>query len=60
MATVARLVIVAQISMLAADFFLSAVVDKRLWIMLALGPIMENLAKRDHSAADDRRALNAA
>jgi hypothetical protein len=33
--------------MLAADFFLSAFVDKRLWVILALGPILANIATRE-------------
>jgi O-antigen ligase len=47
MATFARLVIIAQVSMLAADFFLSALVDKRLWVILALGPILATIAARE-------------
>jgi putative inorganic carbon (HCO3(-)) transporter len=47
MDTCARLVLIAQVSMLAADVFLSAIVDKRLWIILALGPILANIAARE-------------
>jgi hypothetical protein len=47
MVTFARLLIIAQVSMLAADFFLSAFVDKRLWVILALGPILANIATRE-------------
>ncbi len=47
MDTFARFVLIAQVSMLMADMFLSALVDKRLWIILALGPILANIAARE-------------
>jgi hypothetical protein len=40
MATVARSVIAAVVAMLAAEFFVSGSTDRRLWILLALGPAL--------------------
>ncbi len=57
MATFARLLLIAQVSMLAADTFLSALVDKRLWIILALGPILANIAAREASPATSTAAV---
>jgi O-antigen ligase len=42
----AQAVLVATIAMLAAGFFISAGVDKRLWILLGLGPALFALAQR--------------
>jgi O-antigen ligase len=42
----AQAVLVATIAMLAAAVFVSAGVDKRLWILLALGPALLALAQR--------------
>lgn len=42
----ARAVLVAAISMLIAAFFLSAAVDGRMWVLLALGPALLGIASR--------------
>jgi O-antigen ligase len=44
--TLTRGIIVATASILAASMFLSAATDKRLWLLLALGPVMLGLARR--------------
>jgi O-antigen ligase len=44
--TLARAVLVGTIGLLTASFFISAEVDKRTWIMLALGPALLALASR--------------
>jgi O-antigen ligase len=41
-----RAVIVATVSVMGAAFFLSAAVDKRLWLLLALGPALLAAATR--------------
>ncbi|MGH2742303.1 MAG: O-antigen ligase family protein [Thermoleophilaceae bacterium] len=43
----ARAVLVGAIGMLAASFFISAGVDKRLWILLALGPALLAVAEAE-------------
>lgn len=40
MATLARSVIAAIVALLAAGFFISGSTDRRLWVLLALGPAM--------------------
>jgi competence ComEA-like helix-hairpin-helix protein len=47
LATLARAVIVAVVAMLVAGFFLSSQIDKRLWLLLALGPALLAAARRD-------------
>jgi O-antigen ligase len=42
----ARAVLMAEIAMLAAQFFISDGDDWRLWILLGLGPVMLSLARR--------------
>jgi O-antigen ligase len=49
LAAMARAVLVGTIGMLAASFFISAGVDKRLWIGLALGPALLAIANRAES-----------
>lgn len=44
--TLARAVMVGTISVLAADFSLSAATDQRLWLLLALGPALLTVASR--------------
>jgi O-antigen ligase len=44
--TLARAVMVATIGVLAADLSLSAATDQRLWILLALGPVLLTVASR--------------
>jgi O-antigen ligase len=44
MATFARAVLVATIGFLIASIFISSGVDKRLWILLALGPALRGMA----------------
>lgn len=48
----ARAVLVAQLSVLTASLFLSNVLDKRLWILLALGPVCMAVAVRARELAD--------
>lgn len=48
----ARGVLVAQLSVLTASLFLSNALDKRLWILLALGPIVLTVAIRAERNAD--------
>jgi O-antigen ligase len=52
MEALARSVLLALIGMLVADFFISQSYDKLLWTMLALGPAILALARRE----TDRRA----
>ncbi len=44
MATLARALVVAQASVLTASVFLPGGTDKRFWVLLALGPALENAA----------------
>jgi putative inorganic carbon (hco3(-)) transporter len=44
--TVARSILVANIAMLSTAIFLSSQVDKRLWILLALGPAALEVSRR--------------
>lgn len=53
MEALARGALLALVGMLAADFFISQSYDKLLWIMLALGPAMLALARRE--TGDDGR-----
>jgi hypothetical protein len=46
MATLARTVVVAQVAMLAASFFISNGHDRRTWVLLALGPALVATATR--------------
>jgi O-antigen ligase len=46
----ARAVLVAGIAMLAAGFFASSGVDRRLWILFALGPALLHIASRNPPA----------
>ena len=46
METLARAVMVAAISMLISGFFLSSMVDKRMWVLLGLGPALLAVASR--------------
>ena len=47
--TLAHAVMVATISVLAADFSLSAATEQRLWLLLALGPALLTVASRDRA-----------
>ena len=47
--TLARAVMVATISVLAADLSLSAATEQRLWLLLALGPALLTVASRDRA-----------
>lgn len=51
MGTLTRGIVVATASILAASMFLSAATDKRLWILLALGPVMLGLARQAGATA---------
>jgi len=46
----ARALVVALASLLAANFFISREYSKQLWLVLALGPAMLNILRRDHGA----------
>jgi O-antigen ligase len=46
----ARALVVALASLLAANFFISREYSKQLWLLLALGPAMLNILRRDHGA----------
>ncbi|MHB1571717.1 MAG: O-antigen ligase family protein, partial [Solirubrobacteraceae bacterium] len=62
LALLARGVLVAALGMLAAVFFLSAETDKRLWLFLALGPVLQTVALRQTAAlrgSEGRRAIAA-
>jgi O-antigen ligase len=59
LSTLARAVLVATISMLAAGMFLSAALDQRLWLLLAVGPALLTLAERDARAPAARRSAGA-
>ncbi|MGH2802201.1 MAG: O-antigen ligase family protein [Thermoleophilaceae bacterium] len=50
MGTLARAVLVACVAMLGAALFLSAAVDQRLWVLLALGPGLLAAAHRSPAA----------
>jgi O-antigen ligase len=52
METLARAVLVAAISMLISAFFLSSMVDKRMWVLFALGPALLAVASRPGAAAE--------
>jgi O-antigen ligase len=52
LATLARAVIVASIGFLTASLFISNSTDKRLWIILALGPALLGAAHRAPSGTD--------
>jgi O-antigen ligase len=56
MGTLARTVVVALIAMLGASMFLSAAVDQRLWLLLALGPGLLAAARSQESP---RRSMTA-
>lgn len=49
-ATLCRCVFVAAVALLAADFFISAGVDYKLWAVLGFGPAMLLLARREGEA----------
>jgi O-antigen ligase len=54
--TLARSVLVATISMLAAAWFLSATLDLRLWLLLALGPgLLAAASRRTSKDPGDKR-----
>ena len=48
----ARAVLMAEIAMLSAQFFISDGEDWRLWILLGLGPVMLSLARRTQPTRD--------
>jgi O-antigen ligase len=56
MEVLSRAVVVATVAMLTASTFISAQIDERLWILLALGPGMLAVASRQarSAAASDR------
>jgi O-antigen ligase len=48
----ARAALMAMLAMLAAQFFISDGEDWRLWILLALGPVLLSIARRTPPSAD--------
>jgi O-antigen ligase len=46
-AALARAVVIADVGMLASAVFISAAVDRRLWVLLALGPALLAAARPD-------------
>jgi hypothetical protein len=61
LATLARSVLVATISILAAAWFLSAALDMRLWVLLGLGPALLAVASRRASErpGEERQSASA-
>ncbi len=47
MEALARAVLLGLIGMLVADFFISQMYSKLLWVLLALGPAMLAIARRE-------------
>ena len=54
MELISRAVVISMVAVLAADFFLSNQFDKRLWLLVALGPALLHIARMREDAA--RRA----
>lgn len=54
MELLSRGVVVAMVAMLTASFFISAEVDQRLWVLLALGPALLALSSRRGAAQAER------
>lgn len=54
MGLLSRATVVAGIAFLTADFFLSGGADLRLWILLALGPVLLSASKRQSRRAAPR------
>jgi O-antigen ligase len=50
----ARALVVALASLLAANFFISREYSKQLWLLFALGPVMLEILRRDHGVARGR------
>jgi O-antigen ligase len=57
MEALARGALLALVGMLAADFFISQTYDKLLWTMLAIGPAMLALARRE-AGSDERTSIS--
>jgi O-antigen ligase len=51
MAALSRAAIAAMAATLAASFFLSNINDRRIWVLLALGPLLAGIAARRRQAA---------
>jgi len=60
MAWLARGALIAGLSMLAALFFISSATDKRLWAVLALGPVLYATGRRAAASAPPTRYAAAA
>jgi O-antigen ligase len=56
MELIGRGLFVATLAMLAADFFLSEQFSKQLWLLLALGPALYAIARRDRRRAESAPA----
>jgi O-antigen ligase len=46
----ARALVVALASLMAANFFISREYSKQLWLLLALGPVLLEILRKDHGA----------
>jgi O-antigen ligase len=51
----ARALVVALASLMAANFFISREYSKQLWLLLALCPVMLEVLRRDHAGELDKR-----
>lgn len=49
--TLSRAAFVALVGVLTASFFLSNISDRRIWVLLALGPVMAGIARRRNRTA---------
>jgi len=54
MATLSRTVVVAQLAMLTASFFISNGHDRRIWVLLAIGPALAAAAARGQKRRDPK------
>jgi hypothetical protein len=54
MEMLARAWLIGMAGMLAADAFLSAELDKQLWLLLAVGPALLALARRPAQVSEQR------
>jgi O-antigen ligase len=52
MEALARSVLLAMLGLLAADFFISQMYSKLLWVMLALGPVLLSVARSERDEPD--------
>lgn len=57
MEILARGLVVALVALVAANFFISQEYSKQLWLLLALGPVMLEILRRDHPPVARRSLL---